>query len=433
MSEFDGRLKGRGAAASRGPLAGRGVLILVENLPVPFDRRVWQEAQALRDAGARVSVICPVGKGCEALRETIEGIEIYRHPLPVEARRARDYIREYSAALWRQLRLSFKVRREQGFDVVQACNPPDLLFLVALVHKLFGGRRFVFDHHDLSPELFESKFERRGPLHAAMRFFERMSFRCADASIATNETFKRIAVERGGMDPDRVFVVKSYPPIERFRRVAPDPELRAWKPVLAGYVGIMARQDGVDHLVRAMGRLRDLGRDDIGCVIIGEGPELDALRRLSAEMGLEDRIRFTGYLRGERLLSHLSALDIGVIPDPKSAFNDKLSMNKVFEYMMLGLPIVQYDLTQAGFEADGAALVARPCAPEAMADAIAALADDPERRRRMGALGRAKAEAEFRWENEAARLVEAYQAALDLPRGGVRSASAGKPLREAAE
>lgn len=398
---------------------GRGALILVENLPVPFDRRVWQEAQALREAGWRVSVICPTGKGCDALRETVDGIEIYRHRLPVDARGAASYLVEYLWALGAQLRLSFRVRREQGFDVIQACNPPDLMFLVAAVHKLLFRTRFIFDHHDLSPELFEAKFGRgglfRGLTLRLLRLAERATFALADASVATNETFKRLAVARGGMDPARVRVVKSYPRIERFRRTAPDPRLAADPRLKVGWIGIMGSQDGVDLLVRAMAVLRDRGRDDVACVIVGDGPERAALVALAAELGVADRVEFPGYLSGEELLGTLSALHLGVIPDPKDDFNDKLSMNKVFEYMMLRLPFVMFDLAQARSEARDAALVARDGTPEALADAMVELLDDPDRRDRMGRWGRATAEREFLWDREKAALLAAYDSVLPDP------------------
>ncbi|MGM0586262.1 MAG: glycosyltransferase family 4 protein [Pseudomonadota bacterium] len=397
------------AAAASAERAAGGVLIIVENLPVPFDRRVWQEAAALRDAGWRVSVICPTGRGHESRHEVLEDIEIWRHSVP-EARGAAGYLLEYLWALGAQLRLSFRAARSRGFDVIHACNPPDLIFLVAAVHKALRGTRFVFDHHDLSPELFESKFGRRGAMHRLLRWLERRTFALADATIATNETFKRIAVERGGMDPEKVHVVKSYPRIERFVRTDPDPDLTASGRSLVGYVGIMGGQDGVDRLVRAMAVIaHERGREDVGCVIVGDGPELPSLRALARELGVADRIVFTGYLGGEKLLAALSALDVGVIPDPPDGFNEKLSMNKVFEYMMLGLPFVMFDLAQARSEAREAALVVGDDRAEALADGILALLDDPERRARMGAFGRETAEREFLWSRESETLVRAYK------------------------
>ena len=387
------------------------VLILVENLPVPFDRRVWQEARTLRDAGCAVSVICPKGKGQTASREVIDGVAIWRHPL-FQAQSARGYLLEYPMALILQLWLSLRVRIATGpLDTIQACSPPDLLFLVALPWRLLGTR-FVFDHHDLSPELYVSKFGREDVFHRILEFFERRTFGLATVSIATNETFRDIAVDRGGMDPDRVFVVKSYPEAGRFRRTDPDPALKVPGRGLVGYIGIMGAQDGVDALIDAMAVIRGpMGRSDIACLIIGDGPELPALRARAARLGLDGIVTFTGYLSGEPLMAALSALDVGVIPDPPNAFNDKLSMNKVFEYMMMGLPFAQFDLAQARSEARGAGLVVEEHSPAALARAIVALADDPDRRAAMGRTGMEIAARDFRWEAEAARYLAAHEAA----------------------
>lgn len=384
-------------------------MILVENLPVPFDRRVWQEAQALREAGYEVSVICPKGKGYDQSYEVIGGIHIYRHPLR-EAVSTAGYMREYGAALMHQLRLSLRVRRRRRIDVIQACNPPDMMFLVALLHKFSFGTYFVFDHHDLGPELYLSKFSRKDFLYRALCFLERQTFRVADASIATNETFKDIAIARGGMHPDRVAVVKSYPEASKFKLTAADPSLVRPGKHLVGYLGIMGAQDGVDMLVRAMAEILHVQkREDIDCIIIGDGPERERLRNIAGELGLGRSLRFTGYLSGPALMSHLSALHVGVIPDPPNEFNDKLSMNKVFEYMMLGLPFVQFDLRQAAREARNAGLVVSEHSPKALADAIVGLIDDPERRKRMALSGRAIAEREFRWATEARKYLDAYQ------------------------
>lgn len=389
------------------------VLILVENLPVPFDRRVWQEATTLRQAGYAVTVICPKGRGHDADEEEIDGVRIYRHALPAEARGALGYVTEYTAALLHQTRLTFKVWRRHGFDVIQACNPPDLMALIALPYKLLFGVRFVFDHHDLAPELFEVKFGRRGLLHRALRLAERATFRLADASIATNETFRDIAVGRGGMNPERVRIVRSYPNLRRFRRMHPEPGLKAAGETLIGYVGVIGEQDGVDLLVQAMAILVcDLGRRDLRCLIVGDGPALAPAQTLARRLGVEEHIRFTGYLSGDALLTHLSAMDVGVIPDPSNPFNDKLSMNKVFEYMALGIPFVQFDLPQAAREAGDAALVAKGAGPGALADALARLADDPEARARMAARGAERAAREFTWESQVPALLEAYALAL---------------------
>jgi glycosyltransferase involved in cell wall biosynthesis len=387
-------------------------LILVENLPVPFDRRVWQEACALIGAGYAVSVICPMGKGHFNAYEVLEGVHIYRHPLR-EARSTAGYVREYATALYHQLRLSMRVRKRQRIDVIQACNPPDLMFLIALVHKALFRTLFVFDHHDLGPELYFAKFGRKDFAYKAMLLFERLTFRTANGSIATNEVFREIAIKRGGMAPDRVTVVKSFPDPDRFRHTEPDSSLTVRGKHLVGYVGIMGEQDGVETLVRAMAHVRDQhGRDDIACLIIGEGSELSRLRTLAATLKVTASVTFTGYLSGPSLMAHLSALSIGVIPDPPNECNDKLSMNKVFEYMLLGLPFLQFDLPQAASEAGEAATIVKEHSPEALAREIVRLADDPERRQAMSAFGLQTAQRDFQWSVAQANYLAAYQAVL---------------------
>jgi glycosyltransferase involved in cell wall biosynthesis len=388
----------------------RTVLIIVENLPVPFDRRVWQEAQALREAGYGVSVICPKGKGHDLPYEELNGIHIYRHPLPIEASRASGYLVEYSIALFWEFWLSLKVWRKHGFDAIQACNPPDLIFLIGGFYKFLFGKKFVFDQHDLNPELYEVKFGRKsGVFYRLLCLFEKLTFKCADASIATNETFKRIAIERGGMDADKVAIVKSYPDLTRFKPVPSHPAVRGRFSHVVGYVGIMGNQDGVDILVRAMAHIvHSLNRQDVGCIVIGSGSELENLKHLATTCGVSDHVKFTGYLTGGDLLGHLCSLDIGVIPDPPSVCNDKLSMNKVFEYMALGLPFVQFDLQQSRLEAGEAGYVVKSATPQGLAEAMVALLEDVLLRKRMSKIGQEKAQREFRWDTERQSLVKLY-------------------------
>jgi glycosyltransferase involved in cell wall biosynthesis len=389
-----------------------GVLIIVENLPVPFDRRVWQEAKALKEAGYGVAVVCPKGKGQISSYEDIDGIHIYRHSLPNEASdSAAGFLLEYASALFWQLRLSMKIFRRHGFDVIHACNPPDLIFLVALIYKVLFRKKFLFDHHDVVPEMFEVKFGRRGFFYRALLFCERMTFLSADASIATNETFKRIAIERGRMSPQRVWVVKSYPDLNAFRRVPPDLALQKGRAHLVGYVGIMNAQDRVDLLLLAMQHIvRRLHREDIHCLLVGDGPEYENLVRLAEELGLASFVTFAGYLTGAPLLHHLSSLDVGAIPDPPNPYNDKISLNKVFEYMTLGIPFVQYDLAESRAQAGAAAVIAKDPTPEGLGEAIVQLIDDPQRRAEMAAIGVSRAREEFHWEAEKSRLLEAYAA-----------------------
>ncbi len=261
----------------------RRVLILVENLPSPFDRRVWQEALALRDAGYAVSIICPTGRGYEKRYEVIEGVHIWRYALPTEGAGALGYAVEYSVALAKTFHLTLKVGLARGFDVVHACNPPDLFFLIGAFYKLFG-KKFLFDHHDANPELYEAKFGRRGLFWKLMCWLERMTFRTADVSLATNESYRRIAVERGGMPPERVYVVRSGPSLERMRITAPDEKLKKGKKYLIGYVGVMGRQEGIDLLLHAARTLVfELGRKDVHFGLVGGGTSLEEMQRLARE------------------------------------------------------------------------------------------------------------------------------------------------------
>ena len=235
--------------------AGRRVLIIVQNLPVPFDRRVWQEAQELVANGYQVAVICPVGRGADRRYEYINGIHIYRHPLPLEARGALGYLLEYLSSLWYEFTLSFRVLHRHGFDIIHACNPPDDIFLIGAFFKFFGGKRFLFDHHDLNPELYEAKFGRRDLLYRLVCLCERLTFALADVTIATNHSYRQVAIRRGGVPPDRVFVVRSGPDLKRLRIVPPVPELKRGRPFLVGYVGVMGRQEGIQYLIEAAAHL----------------------------------------------------------------------------------------------------------------------------------------------------------------------------------
>ena len=390
-----------------------GVLIIVENLTMPLDRRVWQEAQSLRDAGYTVSVICPKGGQYTQRYELLDGIHVFRHPLPLEADGALGYLIEYSWALAWEFILSIKAYFKVGFDVVQACNPPDLIFIIGGFWKYLFGKPFIFDHHDINPELFEAKFNRRGLMHKLLLMLERWTFATADVSIATNDTFKQIAIDRGGMEPSRVFIVRSIPDVSRFRRVEADDALKNGRKYLAGYVGIMGAQDGVDLLVKGMAHLvHDEGRRDIQCAIIGSGTELPFLQQLSRDLGVDDYVTFTGFQSGQPLLRSLSAFDIGVIPDPKNGYNDKISMNKVFEYMSLGIPFVQFDLIEGRKVADTAALYARDNDPVDLANTMAELIDDGALRARLSEEGQTRAKALLRWDAERDRLLAAYQTAL---------------------
>jgi glycosyltransferase involved in cell wall biosynthesis len=388
----------------------RSVLILVENLPSPFDRRVWQEATTLRANGYQVSIICPTGKGYDKLYEQIESIHIYRYRLPMEGNGVLGFAVEYSSAMWNTFRLAFKVKRERGFDAIHACNPPDLLFLVGAFFKIFSGTRFLFDHHDINPELFEAKFGHRGFFWHLMVWLERWTFAFADVSIATNESYRRIALERGRMPPSKVFVVRSGPNLDRLRVVPPDPSHKQGKRFLVGYVGVMGVQEGIDYLLNAAHHIvHVLGRRDVHFALVGDGTALEDMKALTQHLQLGDFVTFTGRLPDEDMLSVLCTADVCVNSDVANAMNDKSTMNKIMEYMALRKPIVQFDLAEGRFSAREASLYAEKNNSEDMALKIVELLDDPEQRTRMGNFGRERVENELQWRYEAPKLLAAYR------------------------
>ena len=386
------------------------VLILVENLPVPFDRRVWQEACTLRDAGHAVSVICPTGKGFERRFESLDGIHVYRYRLPHEAAGALGYAVEYAVALFSTFVLSLRALGTRGFDVVHACNPPDLFFLIGGFYKLFG-KKFIFDHHDLNPELYEAKFGRRGAFHRLLLALERWTFRTADVAIATNESYRQIAIERGGMPAERVFVVRSGPCLERLTIGPPVERLKRGRRYLVGYVGVMGRQEGIDLLLHAVRHVVfEHGRADVHFGLVGGGTSLEDMKALARELHVEHYVTFTGRVPDDELLAMLNTAEVCVNPDRAGEMNDKSTMNKVLEYMALAKPVVQFDLTEGRRSAGEASLYARPDDPADLAAKVLELLDDPQRRERMGRLGRERVERELAWRHQAPQLLAAYAA-----------------------
>ena len=389
---------------------GRRVLIIVENLPCPFDRRVWQEARTLRAAGYGVSIICPKGKGYEKSFEEIDGIAIYRHSMPFEGDGAFGYFAEYTWALLAEFALSVRVLFEQGFDAIHACNPPDTLFLIGGFYKIFG-KKFLFDHHDINPELYEAKFQRKDFFYRLMLALERMTFKTADVSVATNESYRRIAIERGGKSPNDVFVVRSGPDLSRLKILPPNPDLRNGKRFLVGYVGVMGRQEGIDGLLQAVHHIvYELKRTDVHFGLVGGGTELMAMRALAKALNVDDYVTFTGRVPDAELLAMLNTADVCVNPDIANEMNDKSTMNKIMEYMALGKPIVQYDLVEGRVSAQDASLYAQRNEPRDLARKIIELLDDEPRRQAMGQIGLERVKTQLSWEHEAPRLLQAYDA-----------------------
>jgi glycosyltransferase involved in cell wall biosynthesis len=396
--------------ASTGEPGRLGVLIIVENLPAPFDRRVWNEARALRAAGHSVAIICPTGQGFEGRQEVIDDIAIYRHPLP-EASRAAAYLVEYGAALFWQIVLSFRAWRRMHFDVIHACNPPDTIFLVGAFWKVLFGTRFVFDQHDLCPELYEANFGRRGPLYRLLRGLERMTYRLADVVITTNRSFRRIALERGKVDPDRVFVVRSGPDLARMRIGPPQPALKHGRPFLVCYLGVIGKHEGIEYLLDAIVHIvHERRRRDIQFAVVGGGPELDRMRDAAERLGIDEFVSFPGRVPDDAMLVWLNTADVCVNPDEVNEMNDKSTMNKIMEYMALAKPIVQFEVTEGHYSAQAASLYARPNDALSFAAAILDLIDDPMRRARMGAFGRERVERALAWTYEVPKLLAAYDA-----------------------
>lgn len=390
---------------------GRRVLIIVQNLPLPFDRRVWQEANALVQNGYIVSVICPKGKGYEASYECLNGIHIYRHPLPYEAKGALGYVVEYSNSLFWEFALTWKVLFTHGFDVLHACNPPDNIFLIGGFFKLFFRKKFLFDHHDINPELYEAKFKKRDFFYKVMIWWERMTFWLADISIATNESYKKIAIERGKMNPEKVFVVRSGPSLDRLKILPPVEQHKHGRKFLVGYVGVMGQQEGIQYLLEAARYIvYELKRTDVHFTLVGGGPALEELQQLANNLEVSDYVTFTGRAPDRVLLEVLNTSDVCVNPDEVNPMNDKSTMNKIMEYMSLGKPIVQFDVTEGRFSAGDASLYAKANDSIDMAEKIVYLLDNPAVCAEMGKIGRERVEKVLAWPYEVPKLLAAYDA-----------------------
>jgi glycosyltransferase involved in cell wall biosynthesis len=401
--------------ARRHPTAGR-VLIVVQNLPVPLDRRVWLEARALVDAGYGVSVICPSADGRSGSFE-LEGVRVHTYRPPAERESTLGFAYEFAYCWLRSAALAVRVLRHEGFDALQACNPPDTYFLLGALARA-TGRAFVFDHHDLSPELYESRFERPSPVLArALRLLERATFRTADHVIATNGSYRDIALGRGKRAPESVTVVRSGPDLDRLRRRRPDPGLKHGRPFLCAYLGVMGPQDGLDLLVAALDVIvNEMGRTDCHFALLGFGPALAWVQREVRSRGLEPWVTVTGRAGDETIERYLSTADVGLAPDPKNAFNDRCTMNKVVEYMAFGLPVVSFDLAESRVSAGPAADYVAGNDPVAFAKSVVALLDDPERRARMAEAGRRRVEESLCWPRQAPAYVAVYDKLLGRAR-----------------
>ncbi len=385
------------------------VLIVVQNLSVPLDRRVWLECQALVAAGHQVSVICPRDEGQPAHR-TLDGVRIHTYRPPKPRSGVLGYMAEFVYCWLRTAVLSLHVQRNEGFDVLQACNPPDTYWLLGRIWRLLARKRFVYDQHDLNPEVYVAKFGRTDALHRGLLWLERRTYASADHVISTNESYREIATTRGGVPMRATTIVRSAPDPERMRREEPVPELRHGREHLVCYLGIMGFQDGVDRLLDAVDHyVHVLGRTDAHFGLMGFGDCLEDLRAQATRLGLDEYVTFTGKVGAPEIARWLSTADLGVTPDPVNPFNDKSTMNKTLEYMAYELPVVGFDLTENRRSAGDAGVVVPDDDAPGLARAIAGLLDDPERRARMGALGRKRIEDVMNWGAQ----VEPYVAVFD--------------------
>jgi glycosyltransferase involved in cell wall biosynthesis len=397
-------------ARSNSPRTRGRILILVQNLPVPFDRRVWLECQSLIDAGFDVAVVCPKAPG-DPRHARINGVEIFKYQPYAPGGSSASFVIEYLYSFFATLTLSLRASVRGRFVAVQSCNPPDLFWPIGLLFRLLHGSSFVFDHHDLCPELYQSRFPNgKRFIYRALRLMERCTMKTADRVISTNDSYREIAVGRDGVNKADVTVVRTGPDLTRLRPAPANPDLRGSASYLAAYLGVMGPQDGVDLVIELADHVvHRLGRRDINFTLIGSGDCFDELVALSERLDLTDFVTFTGRIPDAEVSAILSTADIGISPDPKNPLNDLSTMNKTMEYMTFALPVVAFDLRETRISAADAAVYATPNDVAELAELLIDLVDDEPRRRAMGVAGRARIEQELAWDHQAPRYVGVYE------------------------
>jgi glycosyltransferase involved in cell wall biosynthesis len=397
------------------------ILIIVQNLPVPFDRRVWLECRTLTRAGYQVAVVCPKGPGDPSF-QVIDGVEIYKYRPYSPGGGAASYLAEYVYSFAATLLLSLKAARGGRFGAVQSCNPPDIFWPIGILFKLWHGSRFVFDHHDLCPETFESRFPEGSPaFYRGLRFLERCTMRSADHVISTNESYRRLVMDRDGVEPDGVTVVRTGPDPDKLKAVAAIPSLRRGRPYLAAYLGVMGPQDGVDIVIKAADFVvNTLKRTDISFTLIGSGDCFDELVALRDQLRLGDYVEFTGRVPDETVRDVLSTAVVGLSPDPRNPLNDVSTMNKTMEYMAFGLPVLAFDLRETRASAEEAGVYATPNDIEELSRLLVDLIDDEPRRQSMGTAGRRRIEEKLAWSHQEPHYLSVYDRLLGRKPDGPR-------------
>jgi glycosyltransferase involved in cell wall biosynthesis len=391
------------------------ILIIVQNLPVPFDRRVWLECQALTSVGYQVCVVCPKATG-DPSYEVVDGVRLYKYRPYAPGGSKLSFIAEYVYSFFATAWLTIKARRSGRFLVIQACNPPDIFWPIGLAFRMLDRTKFVFDHHDLCPELYQSRFPAGARLpYRVLRALERRTHRTADHVISTNDSYREIAIRRSGKASSDVTVVRSGPDPDRLRPGPVVPELRRGRRYLAAYIGVMGPQDGVDIVVQAADIVvHEFHREDIAFTLIGSGDCFGELIAMRDELGLAGHVEFTGRVPDEDVANILSTADVGLSPDPKNPLNDVSTMNKTMEYMSFGLPVIAFDLCETRVSAGDAAVYVTPNEVRQYAEAIVALMDDDANRAVLGKLGRARVEQDLAWSHQARTYLNVYR---ELTRG----------------
>jgi glycosyltransferase involved in cell wall biosynthesis len=380
------------------------ILIVIENLPLERDARVKRECRALLEAGYSVDVICPRGRSSDP----VAGVRLHTYPAAPERESPVGFVIEYAWAFLASALLTARVAIRGGVDAIQVCNPPDIFWLLAAPYRLLGVR-YVFDHHDLSPELFHARYGKSsGFLARMLRGMERATLRTADHVVATNESVRRVSLTRGGRAPESVTVVRNGPELHRLNQRTPQPQLRSGRPHLAVWLGIIGPDDGVEdalHAIREFVHVR--GRDDCSFAFIGDGERLAACKELAKTLGVQEYVTFTGWLEQDRAYDYLATADVALAADAKSPRSDTATMMKVLEYLSAGLPVVAYDVNETRVSAGEAAVYA-DAGPRPYAAAIAALLDDPDRRAAMGEAGRRRIAEGLSWDHQKVAYIKVY-------------------------
>lgn len=385
------------------------ILFIVENNPVPHDVRVWSEALAAKEYGYDVSIICPKNEKASDGYSRMEGIEIYRHFTPFEADGKYAFLVEYANAIFWELLLSIWIFFKKPFHCIHSANPPDHVFLIAILFKLFGVK-YIFDHHDICPENYVAKFNRKDLFHRVLSIMERMTFSCADLVISTNESYKKIALNRGGKKKGDVFVVRNGPQLSNIWFADPNPKLKQDFDYLVTYVGVIGNQEGIDILLRIIHYItNEKGYGNIRFVIMGTGPHWNKMVELSREMQLEKWVTFTGYIPYKDFYEILATSDVCVNPEPSNEFTDKSTMLKIMDYMTFGKPIVQFKTVEGRVTAGDAAVYIEDNDEKAFAEALIALINSPAQRESMGAHGYARIRDILNWDKQKENLFKAYE------------------------